>query len=197
MANNADATLHEIPPFSPRNFALSAKARLKSMPHTLHAVGSVVINEHISTVGVEVNNNVSPWITSGVRNFEECEAGTTLQELFARSTGSFQSISTRAAAQEIEGHLTNFRDIEHETARCAPFVRATNCALRELSDVKVNRPNASLMLSSSPIRPLWVRKHIKCKSPRFLLRWSASHAKTTFSGTIFDRHWSSNVPGSL
>ncbi|KAG1772956.1 hypothetical protein EV702DRAFT_1281245 [Suillus placidus] len=150
MANNAGATTHKTPP---RNSALSAEAGLKSTPH---AVGSAVVSEHISTVGVEVNN-VRPWITRDVQKFQKCEADTMLQELLARCTGSSQSLSPSekltlletslkavlpicnvgAVAQDIKGHLTDFCDIELETATYAPFIRATNCALRELSEVKV------------------------------------------------------------
>jgi hypothetical protein len=150
MANNAGATAPKTPP---HNSALSAEA-VKSTPQ---AVGSAVISEHISTVGVEVNN-VRPWITRDVQSFEKCEADTMLQELLARCTGSSQSLSACAkstlletslkavlpicnvgtVAQEIKGYLTDFCDIEYEPSTYAPFVRAANCALRELSEVTVD-----------------------------------------------------------
>ncbi|KAG2346936.1 hypothetical protein BDR05DRAFT_759322 [Suillus weaverae] len=102
-------------------------------------------------------NNVRPWITRDVQNFQKCEADTMLQELLAMCTGSSQSLSPSekstlletsleavlpicnvgAVAQEIKGHLTDFCDIELEPATYAPFVRAANCALRELSEVEV------------------------------------------------------------
>ncbi|KAG1730187.1 hypothetical protein EDB19DRAFT_2027541 [Suillus lakei] len=151
MANNADATAHKTPP---RNSALSAEVGLKSTPH---AVGSAVVSEHISTVGVEVAD-VRPWIMRDVQNFEICEADTMLQELLAGCTGPSQSLSASekstllqnslkavmpicnegAVAQEIKDHLTNFCDIDPEKATYAPFVRAANCALRELSELKIH-----------------------------------------------------------
>ncbi|KAG2339967.1 hypothetical protein BDR05DRAFT_991741 [Suillus weaverae] len=102
-------------------------------------------------------NNVRPWITRDVQNFQKCEADTMLQELLAMCTGSSQSLSPSekstlletsleavlpicnvgAVAQEIKGHLTDFCDIELEPATYAPFARAANCALRELSEVEV------------------------------------------------------------
>ncbi|KAG2127931.1 uncharacterized protein EDB93DRAFT_1340893 [Suillus bovinus] len=151
MADNADATVQKTPP---RNSSMSAdsEAVLKSTPL---AVGSAAVSEHISTVGVEVNN-VRPWITRDVQNFEKCEADTMLQVLLARCTGSSLSVSEEsklleasleavlpicnvgAVAQEIKGHLTDFCNIERETATYAPFVRAANCALHELSKVNVH-----------------------------------------------------------
>ncbi|KAG1789523.1 uncharacterized protein HD556DRAFT_776301 [Suillus plorans] len=88
MVDNAGPTVHKIPP---RNSALSAhsEAGLKS---TSLAVGSAVVSEHISTVGVEVNN-VRPWIARDVQNWEKCEAGMMLQEPLARCTGSSQYLS--------------------------------------------------------------------------------------------------------
>ncbi|KAG1806011.1 hypothetical protein EV424DRAFT_1350885 [Suillus variegatus] len=88
MADNVDATVHKTPP---RNSALSAHwgAGLK---FTSLAVGSAVVSEHISTVGVEVSN-VRPWIARDVQNSEKCEADTMLQELLARCTGSSQYLS--------------------------------------------------------------------------------------------------------
>ncbi|KAG1805107.1 uncharacterized protein HD556DRAFT_1437270 [Suillus plorans] len=153
MAGNADATVHKTPP---RNSTLSAdsEAGLKSTPL---AVGSAAVSEHISTVGVEVND-VRPWIARDVQNFEKCKADTILQELLARCTGSSQNLSVSeksklletalnavlpicnvgAVAQEIKGHLTNFCDIEREPSTYAPFVKAANRALRELSKVNVD-----------------------------------------------------------
>ncbi|KAG1805113.1 uncharacterized protein HD556DRAFT_1437275 [Suillus plorans] len=153
MAGNADPTVHKTPP---RNSTLSAdsEAGLKSTPL---AVGSAAVSEHISTVGVEVND-VRPWIARDVQNFEKCKADTMLQELLARCTGSSQNLSgsqksklletalnavlpicnVGAVAQEIKGHLTNFCDIEREPLTYAPFVKAANCALRELSKVNVD-----------------------------------------------------------
>ncbi|KAG1865728.1 hypothetical protein C8R48DRAFT_833420 [Suillus tomentosus] len=88
MADNVDAIVHKTPP---RNSALSAhsEAGLKS---TSLAVGSAVVSEHISTVGVEVSI-VRPWIARDVQNSEKCEADMMLQELLARCTGSFQYLS--------------------------------------------------------------------------------------------------------
>ncbi|KAG2102560.1 uncharacterized protein F5147DRAFT_615986 [Suillus discolor] len=153
MADNADATVHKTPP---RNSTLSANSEtgLKSTPL---AVGSAAVSEHISTVGVEVND-VRPWIARDVQNFEKCKADTMLQELLARCTGSSQNLSgsqksklletalnavlpicnVGAVAQEIKGHLTDFCDIEREPSTYAPFVKAANCALRELSKVNVD-----------------------------------------------------------
>ncbi|KAG1730177.1 hypothetical protein EDB19DRAFT_1913000 [Suillus lakei] len=116
-----------------------AEVGLKSTPH---AVGSAVVSEHISTVGVEVAD-VRPWIMRDVQNFEKCEADTMLQELLAGCTGPSQSLSASekstllqnslkavmpicnegAVAQEIKDHLTNL---------------AANCALRELSELKIH-----------------------------------------------------------
>ncbi|KAG1730207.1 hypothetical protein EDB19DRAFT_2011946 [Suillus lakei] len=149
MANNADATTHKTPP---RN---SAEVGLKSTPH---AVSSTVVSEHISTVAVQEVANVRPWIIRDVQDFEKCEADIMLQELLAGCTGPSQSLSAiekstllqnslkavmpicneGAVAQEIKGHLTNFCDIEPKTATYAPFVRAANCALRELSELKIH-----------------------------------------------------------
>ncbi|KAG2353656.1 hypothetical protein BDR07DRAFT_1432487 [Suillus spraguei] len=148
MTDNAGATVLKTPP---RNSVLSGE--VKSTPL---ATGSAVVSEHISTVGVQVNN-VRPWIARDVEKFEKCGADTMLQELLAVCTGFSQSLSASekstllensleavlpicnvgAVAQEIKGHLTDFCDIEHETSTYDPFVRAANLALRELSDVKV------------------------------------------------------------
>ncbi|KAG1901769.1 uncharacterized protein F5891DRAFT_1144295 [Suillus fuscotomentosus] len=101
--------------------------------------------------------NVSPWIARDVQNFEKCKADTMLQELLARCTGPSQNLSVNeksklletalnavlpicnagAVAQEIKGHLTNFCDTNLEPLTYAPFVKAANCALRELSRVNV------------------------------------------------------------
>ncbi|KAG1865725.1 hypothetical protein C8R48DRAFT_761571 [Suillus tomentosus] len=88
MADNADVTLHKIPP---RNSALSAhsEAGLKS---TSLAVSSAVVSEHISTVGVEVSY-VRPWIARDVQKSEKCEADMMLQEVLARCTSSSQYLS--------------------------------------------------------------------------------------------------------
>ncbi|KAG2052904.1 hypothetical protein BDR06DRAFT_914512, partial [Suillus hirtellus] len=88
MADNVDPTVHKTPS---RNSTLSAdsEAGLKSTPLS---VGSAVVSEHISTVGVEVSN-VRPWIARDVQNSEKCEADTMLQELLARCTGSSQYLS--------------------------------------------------------------------------------------------------------
>ncbi|KAG1805109.1 uncharacterized protein HD556DRAFT_1283541, partial [Suillus plorans] len=153
MADNADATVRDKTP--PRNSTLSADSEtgLKSTPL---AVGSAVVSEHISTVGLKVKN-VRPWIARDVQNFEKCEADTMLQELLARCTGYSQNLSVSeksklfetslnavlpicnvgAVAQEIKGHLTDFCDINGETSTYASFVKAANCALRELSKVNV------------------------------------------------------------
>ncbi|KAG1804617.1 hypothetical protein EV424DRAFT_1517365 [Suillus variegatus] len=153
MADNADATVRDKTP--PRNSTLSAdsEAGLKSTPL---AVGSAIVSEHISTIGLKVKN-VRPWIARDVQNFEKCKADTMLQELLARCTGSSQNLSVSeksklletalnavlpicnvgAVAQEIKGHLTNFCDINAETSTYASFVKAANCALRELSKVNV------------------------------------------------------------
>ncbi|KAG1901817.1 uncharacterized protein F5891DRAFT_1277565 [Suillus fuscotomentosus] len=153
MADNADATVRDKTP--PRNSALSADSEtgLKSTPL---AVGSAIVSEHISTVGLKVKN-VSPWIARDVQNFEKCEADAMLQELLARCTGRSQNLSVNeksklletalnavlpicnagAVAQEIKGHLTNFCDTNLEPLTYAPFVKAANCALRELSKVNV------------------------------------------------------------
>ncbi|KAG1787204.1 uncharacterized protein HD556DRAFT_1503681 [Suillus plorans] len=152
MANNTNDAVHKTPP---RNSASSAhsEAGLKSTPL---AVGSAVVSENISTVGVEVND-VRPWIARDVQNFEKCEADTMLQVLLARCTGSSQYLSVSekskllktsleavlpicnvgAVAQEIKGHLNEFCDTEREVATYAPFVRAANCALHELTKVNL------------------------------------------------------------
>ncbi|KAG1725206.1 hypothetical protein EDB19DRAFT_1948190 [Suillus lakei] len=86
VANNPDATAPKTPP---RNSVLSAKVGLKSTPRS---VGSAVVSEHISTVGIGVAN-VRPWIMRDVQNFEKCESDTMLQELLEGCTGPSQSFS--------------------------------------------------------------------------------------------------------
>ncbi|KAG2052938.1 hypothetical protein BDR06DRAFT_1055400 [Suillus hirtellus] len=88
MADNADITIHKMPP---HNSALSAhsEAGLKSTSLT---VSSAVVSEHIGTVGVKVSY-VHPWIVRDIQNSEKCEADTMLQELLARCTSSSQYLS--------------------------------------------------------------------------------------------------------
>ncbi|KAG2046456.1 hypothetical protein BDR06DRAFT_965067 [Suillus hirtellus] len=107
MADNADATVHDKTP--PRNSALSADSEtgLKSTPL---AVGSAIVSEHISTVGLKVKN-VSPWIARDVQNFEKCEADTMLQELLARCTGRSQNLSVNEKSKLLETALN--ADLPH------------------------------------------------------------------------------------
>ncbi|KAG1767570.1 hypothetical protein EDD22DRAFT_296358 [Suillus occidentalis] len=165
MADNAGTIVHQTPT---RNPALTAdlEAGLKSTPL---ALGSAAVSEHISTVGVDVNN-LRPWITRDVQNFEKCKADTMLQELLARCTGS-QSLSASekstlletslnavlpicnvgAVATELNGHLTDFCDIEQEAATYAPFVKTANCALRKLNEVNVDGYTLRLKSTGKPI----------------------------------------------
>ncbi|KAG0694107.1 hypothetical protein DFH29DRAFT_1006643 [Suillus ampliporus] len=148
--NNAGATGPKTPL---RNSAVSPELKLKSTPH---AVGSAVVSEHISTLGIEVDD-VRLWIGRDVQNFRKSDADKMLQALLERCTDPSQSLpdgqksmlretSLKAVlplcngtnvAQEIAKHLTDFCESERENASYASFVRAANCALLELNKLKV------------------------------------------------------------
>ncbi|KAG0698152.1 hypothetical protein DFH29DRAFT_1019768 [Suillus ampliporus] len=89
---NSESLLSPLRPKSPGDVAVveavvsstttppsrvNAAPKLKSTPN---AVGSAVISEHISTVGVHVDD-IRPWIARDVENFRRCGADTMLQEL--------------------------------------------------------------------------------------------------------------------
>ncbi|KAG0700633.1 hypothetical protein DFH29DRAFT_613654 [Suillus ampliporus] len=146
--NNAGATGPKTPL---RNSAVSAE--LKSTPH---AVGSAVVSEHIGTLGVEVDD-VRQWIGRDVRHFRTSDADKMLQQLLEKCTDPSQSLpdneksklretslqavlhlcNETSVAREMAKHLTEFCESELEKASYAPFVRAANCALLELSKLKV------------------------------------------------------------
>ncbi|KAG2030223.1 hypothetical protein BDR03DRAFT_987217 [Suillus americanus] len=184
MANNASAidTAHKTPP---RNSALSAEAVLKSTPH---AVGFAVVSEHIIT-HIKLRHlrraNVRSWITRDVQNFEKCGGDTMLQELLARCTGSSQSLSASekstlletylkavlpicnegAVAQEIKGHLTDFR----------------HCGLRELSEVvkgnqSERKPDVVVVscqtAKAHQTQESMVLTETACKSPKDNFQWT-------------------------
>ncbi|KAG0706679.1 hypothetical protein DFH29DRAFT_137520 [Suillus ampliporus] len=148
--NNAGATGPKTPL---RNSAVSPELKLKSTPH---AVGSAVVSEHISTLGIEVDD-VRLWIGRDVQNFRKSDADKMLQALLERCTDPSQSLpdsekstlretSLKAVlplcnetdvAQEIAKHLSDFCESERENASYASFVRAANCALLELNKLKV------------------------------------------------------------
>ncbi|KAG1719638.1 uncharacterized protein EDB91DRAFT_1351878 [Suillus paluster] len=145
MVNTPGATAPKTPPHG-----VDAVPQLKSTPN---AVGSAVVSEHISTLGVDVHD-IRPWITRDVQDFSRCEFDEMLRELLYRCrdpskspptdkstllNDSFQAVlplcNQTSAAQDINKHLSDFVKCTTEVPSYAPFIRAANRALLELSDL--------------------------------------------------------------
>ncbi|KAG0693398.1 hypothetical protein DFH29DRAFT_1084235 [Suillus ampliporus] len=142
MANTPGATAPNTPPSR-----VNAAPKLKSTPN---AVGSAVISEHISTVGVHVDD-IRPWIARDVENFRRCGADTMLQELLhgCKDTSvppieksklfadSLKAVERICNDEKITEHVKAFAKCTSETTSYSDFVKATNAALLELQSLNV------------------------------------------------------------
>ncbi|KAG2067179.1 hypothetical protein BDR04DRAFT_1058335 [Suillus decipiens] len=141
MVNSAAGTAPKTPPHG-----VNSTSGLNSTPL---AVGSAAVSEHISTLGVRVND-VRPWITRDVDNYRKCDADAMLQELlcgFEERPSSEKSKllqdSLKAVLEicnntpEITDNLTEFADYTIEPGSYPSFVRAANAALLKLSSLEV------------------------------------------------------------
>ncbi|KAG0698935.1 hypothetical protein DFH29DRAFT_834252 [Suillus ampliporus] len=135
------------PKTPPPGFNAVPELKLKSTPN---AVGSAVVSEHISTLGVEVDD-VRLWIARDVEDFRKCEADAMLKELLYCCRDPSEPLPDKSTllnaclqavlplcnatgdAQDIKNHLSEFVTCTAERHSYAPFVQAANCALLELS----------------------------------------------------------------
>ncbi|KIK32859.1 hypothetical protein CY34DRAFT_814033 [Suillus luteus UH-Slu-Lm8-n1] len=151
MASNAGASAR-VPETPVRNSGLPTE--LKATPH---AVGTAIISENISTLGVQVDD-LREWITRDIKNFKKCEADEMLQQLLEMCTDSSQSLppSQKSALlgtsieavmklcndedgvpRKFKQHLTEFCNVKSEKSSYPHFVQAANTALVELRKVCV------------------------------------------------------------
>ncbi|KAG1720577.1 uncharacterized protein EDB91DRAFT_1230992 [Suillus paluster] len=144
MANAAGAT---VAPKTPTH-GVNAAPTLKSTPN---AVGSAVISEHISTVGVQISD-LCPWISWDVENFRQCGADAMLQELLdgCQDTSvppiekskllkdSLNAVVNLCNNEKIKEHVKAFAKCTTEPASYPHFVKAANAALLELHSLNVS-----------------------------------------------------------
>ncbi|KAG1754535.1 hypothetical protein EDB19DRAFT_1666907 [Suillus lakei] len=119
---------------------------LNSTPLT---VGSAAVGEHVSTLGVGVND-VRQWITRDIDNHRECDADAMLQELlcgFEERPSSEKSkllqdslkavLDICSNTREITENLTEFANCTVEPNSYPSFVCAASAALLKLSSLEV------------------------------------------------------------
>ncbi|KAG1720569.1 uncharacterized protein EDB91DRAFT_1280577 [Suillus paluster] len=144
MANTAGTT---VAPKTPTH-GVNAAPTLKSTPN---AVGSAVISEHISTVGVQISD-LRPWNSRDVENFRQCGADAMLQELLdgCQDTSvppiekskllkdSLNAVVNLCNNEKIKEHVKAFAKCTTEPASYPHFVKAANAALLELHSLNVS-----------------------------------------------------------
>ncbi|KAG2120014.1 hypothetical protein BD769DRAFT_1641729 [Suillus cothurnatus] len=131
---------------------VNSGSELKSTPI---AIGSAAVSEHISTVGVNVND-IRPWIGRDVENYRECPIDEMLQELLHRCTDRSKPLPDKPTlladclnavlpicnkgddAQAIKKNLGDIMKSKVEDQMYKPFIQASNLALERLS--KLNAP---------------------------------------------------------
>ncbi|KAG1768849.1 hypothetical protein EDD22DRAFT_843893 [Suillus occidentalis] len=142
-----------VPKTPTHNVTVDSVPELKSTPF---AVGSATISEHISTVGVDVND-IRPWIGRDVESYRECHIDEMLQELLFRCVDRSKPLPDKPTlladclravlpicnegqdAQTIKKHLgdmwmpLNSVASKREDDMYKPFVQASNLALDKLS----------------------------------------------------------------
>ncbi|KIK41000.1 hypothetical protein CY34DRAFT_806604 [Suillus luteus UH-Slu-Lm8-n1] len=141
-----------VPKTPTHNVTVDSMSELKSTPF---AVGSATISEHISTVGVDVND-IRPWIGRDVESYRECHVDEMLQELLFRCVDRSKPLPDKPAlladclkavlpicnegqdAQTIKKHLGDIVASKIEEHMYKPFVQASNLALDKLS--RLNAP---------------------------------------------------------
>ncbi|KIK40988.1 hypothetical protein CY34DRAFT_806585 [Suillus luteus UH-Slu-Lm8-n1] len=149
MADACTAAGGTVPKTPTHNVTVDSMSELKSTPF---AVGSATISEHISTVGVDVND-IRPWIGRDVESYSECHVDKMLQELLFRCVDRSKPLPDKPTlladclkavlpicnegqdAQTIKQHLCDIVASNKEDQMYKPFVQASNLALDKLSNL--------------------------------------------------------------
>ncbi|KAG2038306.1 hypothetical protein BDR03DRAFT_981703 [Suillus americanus] len=128
------------------------RSELKSTPL---AVGSASVSEHISAIGLNIND-IRPWIGHDIENYRECPIDEMLQELLYRCTDCSKLVPDKPTlladcleavlpicnkgkdAKVIKRNLDDIVKSKVEDQMYKPFIKASNLALDWLS--KLNAP---------------------------------------------------------